>query len=810
MAAACVSIQQLESFTSGLLDDGTGSRIREHLSSCDECRKRLEELKTRALPSFDADATADAQITIVSPPRSRRVGDSKPEQHYPKIEGYHITGVLGQGGMGIVYRATQARLNRMVALKVLPAIVGSANPAAVKRFRREATAAARLHHTNIIPIYDFGESRDAHYYAMELVIGQPLNVLIQSFASQDASQANSFKFAEMIRSHIADAQEASSQTLGSQVSVEDSSGGMSVPGTPGRGRTYFQFVARWMTEAADALHYAHSQGVIHRDIKPANLILSSDGRIMIADFGLAKTEDEESVTISGAFLGTLRYVSPEQSMAKRGNVDNRTDIYSLGATMYELLCFQPAFPGVDQKAILGAILSRDPTSPRKINPAVPPELETICLKSMEKSPDARYLTARDLADDLRRYANDLPIVAKRPSIVVRAAKFVRRHRAAVTAVTAVVLVAAAVGITLREQSRRREADRQRREADVESYYERGVSLAKDHHWNAAKTQFSRALAIAPDHPTPLLGISWMQLEHVKDLSGAEKLAALNEVDGLCRRLLAKDPNDINALNYRAVALRRLGHYPEAIEALQKIAKAQPDYFAGWSNLGTGYAMKGDMKEAEDCLKKGMELAQHGTERLADRANTFRNLASFELFMRKPAAAEHLANAVKRNPYDVPSWVLMARMKLELTGFINPPDALDDAKHADRLAVGKDSDAKHADELAEGRDVHAKRLLALAYLANKEFNAAVTQAEAAMKLQDFSTIDHLIIARAQAELGQLDAARAALTEARANWPDDLQSAGQYRVTADDGVLWFDTADEWLGLRAAIERLLQPPP
>ena len=181
----------------------------------------------------------------------------------------------------------------------------------------------------------------------------------------------------------------------------------------GKQAKYFRRVAAWTRDTADALHYAHGSGIIHRDIKPANLILSDDGRIMVADFGLAKNTNEQTVTVAGAILGTMRYMSPEQAMGGRLPVDYRADIFSLGATMYELLCLKPAFSAVEQKELLSAILTAEPDAPRKVNGHIPAELDTICMKCLEKSAAARYESAKDLADDLRRYASDLPILARR-------------------------------------------------------------------------------------------------------------------------------------------------------------------------------------------------------------------------------------------------------------------------------------------------------------------------------------------------------------------------------------------------------------
>ncbi|MDO8629379.1 MAG: serine/threonine-protein kinase, partial [Phycisphaerales bacterium] len=332
----CLTSVDFERYHGGTLEDAARSDVYEHLQSCDRCRGAYEEFRSgsgrRSHFSTDATiATSDAPTAVSSSFDAPTIAPSpidaqtiafapsgRASQRLPRIDGYTITGVLGQGGMGIVYRAIQTKLNRAVALKVLPAMVGSANPAAVQRFRREATAAARLHHTHIIPIYDFGESDDAHYYAMEMVTGEPLNDLVRRLAEQGVTNPTAAQLASIMGEL---SMTALSQSVAADRSSGDSSGDGAAPATSARGRSYFRLVARWMADASEALHYAHGQGIIHRDIKPANLILSTDGRIMLADFGLAKSADEQSVTKTGALVGTLRYLSPEQSMARRVRVD---------------------------------------------------------------------------------------------------------------------------------------------------------------------------------------------------------------------------------------------------------------------------------------------------------------------------------------------------------------------------------------------------------------------------------------------------------------------------------------------------------
>jgi tetratricopeptide (TPR) repeat protein len=216
-------------------------------------------------------------------------------------------------------------------------------------------------------------------------------------------------------------------------------------------------VAELGIQAAEALDHAHGQGVVHRDIKPANLLLDASGLLWITDFGLARLQDDNGLTMTGDLLGTLRYMSPEQALSKRGYLDHRTDIYSLGATLYELLTLHPAIEGQDRQEVLRKIAQEEPASPRKHNPAIPRELETILLKAMNKEPGDRYATAQELADDMRRFMEDKPIKAKRPRGYEQVSKWVRRHPSAViatvtTLMTAAVILAVAVVFVSHERA----------------------------------------------------------------------------------------------------------------------------------------------------------------------------------------------------------------------------------------------------------------------------------------------------------------------------------------------------------------------
>jgi tetratricopeptide (TPR) repeat protein len=215
-----------------------------------------------------------------------------------------------------------------------------------------------------------------------------------------------------------------------------------------RDAEHFRRIAEWGIQAAEALDHAHQLGIVHRDIKPGNLMLDGRGNLWVTDFGLAHMQHgEASLTMTGDLVGTLRYMSPQQALAKRAVIDHRTDIYSLGVTLYELLTLQPAFAGKDRQELLQQVSFEEATAPRRLNKAIPAELEIIVLKAMGKNPAERYATAKELADDLRRFLMHEPIRAKRASIFQRLRKWTQRHQSAVTA-AAFVLALVTVGLTI--------------------------------------------------------------------------------------------------------------------------------------------------------------------------------------------------------------------------------------------------------------------------------------------------------------------------------------------------------------------------
>jgi serine/threonine protein kinase/WD40 repeat protein/tetratricopeptide (TPR) repeat protein len=424
---------------------------------------------------------------------------------------FRLVRELGRGGMGVVYEAVQESMGRRVALKVL-ARDGRLGAKQIERFQLEARSAGQLHHTNIVPVHGVGEHQGVYYYAMQFIQGHGLDTILDDLrrlrgvegvasitcaddgrAPPPGSSTVSMAVALSLLTGWFDGTEDSARPIAALSATNAESGADAPPlwapapyrdflsgdeqarsGERPTGRTergpadsapselslatdsrFYRSVTRIGLQVADALAYAHQQGVLHRDIKPSNLLLDIDGNVWVTDFGLAKVEGSDGPTRTGDVVGTIRYMAPERF---DGWSDRRSDIYSLGTTLYELLTLHSLFPGAAQAELIEKILDDSPVAPRKLDPKIPRDLETIVLKAMAKEPADRYPTAQAMAEDLRRFLDDRPVLARRSTPVEQIARWCRRNPAlaaanisAATLTTILAIVSTVAAWTFREQ-----------------------------------------------------------------------------------------------------------------------------------------------------------------------------------------------------------------------------------------------------------------------------------------------------------------------------------------------------------------------
>jgi tetratricopeptide (TPR) repeat protein len=471
---------------------------------------------------FDRRAARVAPTAGLQPPSApaesagRRLGD------------FEIICEIGRGGMGIVYEARQVSLKRPVALKVLNS--GSyLDPRAVQRFRREAEAAAMLRHANIVPVFATGEEAGVYYYAMELVPGPSLDRVVRAASTGPGIAATA------------------SASL--------------VPGN----NKYFVTIAALLADAALALHHAHERGVVHRDVKPSNLLLAPGPRICVSDFGLARIVDEPGMTLTAEIIGSPAYMSPEQA-AGRIPIDRRTDIYSLGVTLYEFLALRPPFAGTSRDAVLYKIIHDDPLPPRQWNPQAPYELETICLKAIEKDPSLRYQTAADLARDLANFAAGRSIAARRRGNLERAWSWSRRRPGTSALVAGLVAVVALAG-----------------------YF-------------AHSARSSR------------VELSHFQLEDLVDEALIANMSGdIEMADRAIARVAALEPNTGWLPLLRGHLAFQRGDYDEGVEHLQHAVELLPESVAARSLLAASYVGAGWWERYETVLEELEKLTPQSAE-----------------------------------------------------------------------------------------------------------------------------------------------------------------------------------------------------
>jgi serine/threonine protein kinase/WD40 repeat protein len=494
----------------------------------------------RRYPEYAADIREMLPALVLM--EKAKAEEDTPEQPRPartaaplsQLGDYQILREVGRGGMGVVYEAQQLSLGRHVAIKVLPSHA-LLDPRQLGRFQREARSAARLHHTNIVPVFGVGEQDGLHYYVMQFIQGLGLDLVLDELrhlrrppGKQPPTEADALA-GPPNASRNPSAVHVARGLLSGEFRRSELTGDLTpVPGLPASsssvrvadsatihlpgqtetstlsesGNQYWQSVARVGMQVADALAHAASQGILHRDIKPSNLLLDDTGNVWVTDFGLAKAEtDGDNLTHTGDIVGTLRYMAPERF---NGQGDLRSDVYSLGLTLYEMLALRPAFNETHRNKLVRQVMHGEPVRPRKVNPAVPRDLETVVLKAIARDPAHRYQTPAEMADDLKRFVEDRPVRARRISGAERLWRWCRRNPLPASLVAGIVLVFLA-GFTgvfwqLRqtEAARKDEIKQRNRAEDEIKQRSRAEALRQE---AEAASEKARAAALAGSYHT---------------------------------------------------------------------------------------------------------------------------------------------------------------------------------------------------------------------------------------------------------------------------------------------------------------------
>jgi tetratricopeptide (TPR) repeat protein len=638
-------------------------------------------------------------------------------EEFPRIDGYKIVREIGRGGMGVVYEATEEKLSRRVALKILPgAALFDANQ--VRRFEREAQAAARLHHTNIVPVFGVSRQDEHPYFVMQYIEGSGLDRVLAELrrlrrAGEAPSRVEAVRRPDEPGGRGAGAGAVSGVTgrtdvvavarsLGTGTFAASAYPQLPDPAT-GDGsvvtavfsppfvcdpaarpdvqslvlagstelsnhsqlnRSYFEAVAKIGLQAAEALDYASRQGVLHRDIKPSNLLLDTQGNVWVADFGLAKITETEDITCSGQLVGTTRYMAPERF---QGQCDGRSDVYSLGLTLYELVSLRPAFDASERAELIERICNDEPARLKKLEPRVPQDLETIIHKAIAGEPARRYHSAKEMGEDLNRFLKDLPIKARRASRAERVGRWCRRNP---WATASIALLVAGTVVSLWQAARATKAERSARlaaqatikaliraESEAARALDAEAATRKERDRAEAEAAISKAVKefLQQDMLAQASAFNQLTLRTTPDPDLKVRTALERAAAKIGERFAGQPLVEASIRQTVGETYYQLGLYRQALPHLQRALNLRrsllggddPDTLLAMRSVGIVYLADGKLSEAQALLvgaMTGLKKARPADD--PDLLDAMTLVADLDYNQRKLTEAERLLSQVR--------------------------------------------------------------------------------------------------------------------------------------------------------------------
>jgi len=617
-----------------------------------------------------------------------------------KLGDFEILKMIGQGGMGAVFLARQVSLDREVAVKVISSVGGS-QAKDLDRFKRESRMLAKISHLNIVSIYEVGQQGPYSYFAMEYVKGVSLDKILNSIRSAKPEGKASEVMSQCLEAQSRISEKNLSEShIASHVEIDTD---------------YIVRISKIVVSIASALDYAHNKGILHRDIKPSNILIAYDGTVKLVDFGLAKGQMQETITVTGEFFGTPSYVSPEQ-IRNPDTVDCRSDVFSLAASFYECLTLHVPFEGDTVNETLTRVISREAVPPKKYCPRLSTDFNTVLLHALEKSPNDRYQTVSEFVTDITNILEFKPIVAKRPSITRRVLKAAYRNPLKIVIISISVLVII-LGYYLflghiQENKRTIAMD----------LFNSGTREFDSSRFEEALRYFEEVVKLKPDFSEAYsaLGECYYALkQNQKSLEAYKEAAKIDS--GNCRHL-----------NNLGLIYGKTGYIEEAIQTFKKAVQIDPTFATGHYNLGTYYAKLGDHEGAVNSLRDAIKIDPEQTIAYNNLGLAYHDLGRYK------EAIEAYKEALERDPNND-----IIYRNLALT--YNMSNCFEDAIQISKRAI-----------IIQPNNALGYCNLGYAYYKLKQYKEAEESYKEACNLTDYKD-DFLIVILAEiyAELGNFD-------------------------------------------------------